>query len=67
MTTPHMVALDDEVQQRRHGRPQKLFQGVAKSTFWLSFCGCWRCNGNRRIRKIKCPMLRQQLHTVLSL
>jgi len=50
-----------------HGRPQKFFQGGEKSTFCLSFCGFWRCNANWRIQKRKCPMLRQQLHTVLSL
>jgi len=50
-----------------HGRPQKFFPGGSKSTFCLCFCGCWRCNANWRIQKRKCPMLRQQLHTVPSL
>ena len=39
----------------------------AKPTFCLSFSGCWRCNANLHIQKRKCPMLWQQLHTVLSL
>ena len=51
----------------RHRRAQKCFQGGAKSTFCLSFSGCLRCNANERMQKRKCPMLRQQLHTVFSL
>jgi len=31
-----------------HGRPQKFFQGGAKSTFCLSFSGCWRCSAHGR-------------------
>jgi len=50
-----------------NGRPQKVFQGGAKLTFCSSFSGCWRCNANWRIQKRKCPVLRQQLHTVFSL
>jgi len=41
-----------------HGRPQKFFQKGAKSTFCLSFSGCWRCNANGRTPKRKCSMLR---------
>ena len=29
-----------------HGRPQKFFQGEAKSTFCLPSSGCWRCDAN---------------------
>ena len=35
-----------------HGRPQKFFQGGAKSTFSLSFTGCWRFDANWRIQKM---------------
>ena len=31
-----------------HWRPQKFFQGRAKSTFCLFFLDCWRCNANGR-------------------
>jgi len=41
--------------------------GGAKSTFYLSFSDCWRCNANGRTQNEKCPMLRQQLQTVFSL
>ena len=37
----------------RHERPQKFFKGRgAKSTFWLSFSLCWRCNANGRTQKM---------------
>jgi len=49
------------------GVRRNFSRGGAKSTFCLSFCGFWRCNANWRIQKRYCPMLRQQLHTVLSL
>ena len=32
---------------RSHGRPQKFFQGRAKSKFCISL-GCWRCNAYGR-------------------
>jgi len=50
-----------------HGGPQKFLQGGTKSTFCLSFSVCWRCNANGRTQTRKCPILRQQLHTVFSL
>jgi len=50
-----------------HGRLQKFFQGGEKSTFCSFFSGCWRCKANWRMQKWKCPMLRQQLHTVFFL
>ena len=45
----------------------EIFPGAGKVDIFLSFSGCWRCNANGRIQKRKCQMLRQKLHTVLSL
>jgi len=38
----------DPQRGRQHRRPQKFFQGVATSTFCLSFSCCWWCNANSR-------------------
>jgi len=32
------------------GVRRNFSRGGAKSTFWLSFSGCWRCNANGRTR-----------------
>jgi len=41
------------------GVRRNISSGGAKSTFCLSFSGCWRCNANWRVQKRKfpiCPM-----------
>jgi len=48
--------------------PNQMFWGCACTPCTpASYTSGWRCKANGRTQNRKCPMLRQQLHTVFSL